>query len=306
MKLPDKFVHIMKNIHKEKAEEWLKNFDKMIAGYEARWQLSIQEPFDLSFNFVAPAIRKDGQEVVLKVVLSSKEFRAELETLKQMKGQNMVELLEFDLEEEVMILERLRPGDTLGVLEDDEEAARIASQLMKTIWVPAKEETEIDTVFDRENSLKRIAHNNPDGFGPISKPTIEEALKIFEMLNGDIKNPYLLHGDLHHYNILRSGDSWTVIDPKGLIGDREYDVIQYLLNKLPETNVKETIEKRIDIFVEELDLDKQRLLLRGFSHAVLSTCWTIEDGNFSEAFLETINVFKELCKEFGKNNIINL
>ncbi|ANX11728.1 hypothetical protein ABE41_006880 [Fictibacillus arsenicus] len=300
MRLPDKFVRTMKSIHKENANEWLRNFDKMVADYEERWELKVQDPFDLSYNFVAPAIRNNGEEVVLKVVLSRKEFLTELETIKRMKGKGMVKLLEYDTEIGVMILERLSPGVMLAEIESDEEAARIASQIMKSLWIAAPVGTNIQTVTDREYSLKRIIQNNPDGFEQISKETLQEALLIFEQLNSEISNPYLLHGDLHHYNILKDGDSWVAIDPKGLIGDREYDVIQYLLNKLPETNVKDTIEKRIDIFVKELNLDKKRLLLRGFSHAVLSTCWTIEDGNYNEAFLSTIDVFNELL---SKENI---
>ncbi|OOE12447.1 aminoglycoside phosphotransferase family protein [Fictibacillus arsenicus] len=297
MRLQDKFVQILKNIHKDKADEWLNNFDKMISLYEQKWGLTIHDPFDLSFNFVAPATRNNGEEAVLKAVLSDKEFRAELEVLQLMKGKGMVELLEYDLDQGVMILERLRPGHTLADIKDDEEAAYIASQIMKNLWVAAPKNSNMETVVDRENSLKRIARQHPNGFGLIAKEKIEEALKLFEQLNREKNQPYLLHGDLHHYNILKNGDSWTAIDPKGLIGDREYDVIQYLLNKLPETKVKETIEKRINIFVKELDLDKERVLLRGFSHAVLSTCWTIEDGNFNEKFLRTIEVFQELCKE---------
>jgi streptomycin 6-kinase len=300
MRLPEKFINTMKSIHKEKAEVWLKNFDKVTSDYEKRWELKIQEPFDLSYNFVAPAIRNNGEEVVLKVVLSRKEFLAELETIKLMKGKVMVELLEYDVDSRIMILERLSPGITLAEIDSEEEAVWIAAQIMKRLWIAAPEGTDIQTVTDRENSLKRIIENNPDGFKQISKETLQKALLIFKQLNSQISNPYLLHGDLHHYNILKNGDSWVAIDPKGLIGDREYDVIQYLLNKLPETNVKDTIEKRIDIFVKELNLDKKRLLLRGFSHAVLSTCWTIEDGNYNEAFLSTIDVFNELL---SKENI---
>jgi streptomycin 6-kinase len=296
MRLPDKFVYTMKNIHKDNAEVWLKNFDQMVADCEERWELSIQEPFDLSYNFVAPAIRNNGQEVVLKVVLSRKEFLAELEAIKLMQGRGMVELIACDLDRGIMILERLNPGETLAILQDDEEATRIASKIMKRLWVPAPKDTQIQTLKDREDSLKRIFHNNPIGFGPILRETLQDAITVFEQLNKKVRNPYLLHGDLHHYNILKNRDSWTAIDPKGLIGDREYDVIQYLLNKLPEKKVKETIEKRVNIFVEELNLDKERVLSRGFSHAVLSTCWSIEDGNFSESQLNTIEAFKELCK----------
>jgi streptomycin 6-kinase len=96
MRLPDKFVQILKNIHKEKADEWLGNFDEMIALYEKKWGLTIHDPFDLSFNFVAPVTRNNGEEVVLKVVLSDKEFRAESEVLQLMQGKGMVDLLEYD------------------------------------------------------------------------------------------------------------------------------------------------------------------------------------------------------------------
>ncbi|MCM3718058.1 aminoglycoside phosphotransferase family protein [Fictibacillus phosphorivorans] len=299
MRLPDRFIQTLKHIHKERAEEWLCNFGNQMALFEQKWGLSIHEPFDLSFNFVAPATRKNREEVVVKAVLSDKEFRRELEVLKRMKGSGMVKLLEYDQDQGVMLLERLRPGYTLAEVEDEEEAARIASHIMKSLWVTASHHSDIETVMDRENSLKRIARQHTHGFGPISSELICTALKVFKQLNREIQEPYLLHGDLHHYNILKNGHSWMAIDPKGLIGDREYDVIQYLLNNLPETNQKEIIEKRIHIFVEELDLVKERVLLRGFSHAVLSTCWTVEDGNFNEKFFGTIEIFQELCRQSG-------
>jgi streptomycin 6-kinase len=107
---------------------------------------------------------------------------------------------------------------------------------------------------------------------------------------------YLLHGDLHHYNILTAArEPWLAIDPKGLIGDREYDVIQYLLNKLPNGDSTHVIEKRIDIFVKELNLDKKRMLSWGFAHSVLATCWTVqEDGRYNEPFFDAIHIFKRL------------
>ena len=33
----------------------------------------------------------------------------------------------------------------------------------------------------------------------------------------------VLHGDMHHANVLDSERGWLAIDPKGLIGDRGYD-----------------------------------------------------------------------------------
>ena len=42
---------------------------------------------------------------------------------------------------------------------------------------------------------------------------------IFNELCADCSNDIILHGDLHHDNILQSDTSWSVIDPHGYIGD---------------------------------------------------------------------------------------
>ncbi|MFG6494643.1 aminoglycoside phosphotransferase family protein [Fictibacillus sp. UD] len=293
--LPETFIKTITGIHGDKASEWLENFEQLIANCEKRYHLHIQEPFNLSYNFVAPAVRKDGKEVVVKIVLSIHQFETELKALQLMASKSAVKVLEYEAEHGIMILERLYPGHTLAEVDDDEEAAQIAANVMKELIVLAPLHSNLPTVVDRENSLKRIYRNHINGYGPIPKETIEEALHIFGRLNDSIKKQYLLHGDLHHYNILKNGESWVAIDPKGLIGDREYEVVQYLLNKLPENNVEEITEKRIDIFVEKLNLDKERVLLRAYSHAVLATCWTVEDGNYSENFFRTIQMFKNLC-----------
>ncbi|MNI09084.1 Aminoglycoside/hydroxyurea antibiotic resistance kinase [compost metagenome] len=147
-----------------------------------------------------------------------------------------------------------------------------------------------------ESKLEHIYQSCTNSVGPISKETLQEAMETYQIMNKMSEKPYLLHGDLHHYNMLMDNSlSWVAIDPKGLIGDREYDVIQFLLNKLPNENLTEVIEKSIDIFVAELGLDKQKMLRWGFSHTVLATCWTVEeDGSYHKTFFEAISAFKQL------------
>ncbi|MED1864447.1 aminoglycoside phosphotransferase family protein [Fictibacillus nanhaiensis] len=299
-KFPDTFIKQITSVHGEKASEWLSHFDEILADCEKNYDLHIQQPFNLSYNFVAPASRSDGSEVVLKIVVDQKEFEAELRSLQLLLGESTVKLLAFERERGIMILERIQPGQTLAEIEDDDKATLIAANVMKKLMIPAPVNSNVPNVLDRENSLKRI-YQNYNSYQPVSKATIEEALFITEGLNTSIEKPYLLHGDLHHYNILGNGDSWTVIDPKGLIGDREYEVVQYLLNKLPEHGVEEITEiteKRIDIFVDVLNLNKERVLLRAYSHAVLATCWTIEDGQVHNNFFNTIQVFNNLVRKY--------
>lgn len=296
--LPKQFVNTIKAVHKEKGEKWLAEFDGLISECENRWQMEIMPSFDLSYNFVAPAKRRDGKDLVIKLAVPSEEFHIEVEALTLFNGCGIVKVIDVDSEKGVLILERLIPGTTLALLENDEEATYIASQLMKKLWMPTPISSRIPTTAGRERELLRIIQDNPNGIGPIPIEILQEALETYTEMNRTMDQPFLLHGDLHHYNILKStSQSWLAIDPKGLIGEREFDVIQFLLNKLPAENIAAVIDKRINIFVEELGLDRKRILSWGFAHSVLATCWTIEEGNkYNETFFKMIYTFKYLTK----------
>lgn len=301
LQLSDKYINNITFIHKEKGKEWLRNLPDLISYCEKRWKLKVQDIFELSFNFVAAAVFADGTEAVLKLSIPSKDFTYELEALKQFKNHNrkMVQLLDYDLDKGIILLERLKPGQMLASLEDDEQATRIAASVLKELWIPAVEDFTLPTTKEREASLIAIREKHPNGLGPIPAQWLEEAELMFNKLHATSTEPYLLHGDLHHYNILSKNDYWMVIDPQGLIGEREYDLIQYLLNKLPEKDSAEVIKRRIDIFVEELGLIKERIIMWGVAHSILSTSWSVEDDeNYSVSFYQGISVFRELYHDW--------
>ncbi len=61
---------------------------------------------------------------------------------------------------------------------------------------------------------------------------------------------WVVHGDLHHHNILRHGARYVAIDPKPYLADREYDVASFLWN--PMGNLMDDADatrQRIDAFV---------------------------------------------------------
>jgi streptomycin 6-kinase len=296
--LPDVYTNNIKFVHKEKGQVWLDNLAKLINDCEKRWNIKVlDEPFELSFNFVAAAIFADGREAVLKLSVPSQDFLNELEALKRFK-QKMVQLLDYDEEKGIILLERLKPGKMLSTIDDDEVATRIAASVLKELWIPIGEDCSLPTTKNREASLIAIRRENPSGLGPISAQMLEDAEYFFKKMNETSIQSYLLHGDLHHYNILSKNNSWMVIDPQGLIGEREYDLIQFLLNKLPEKDCKEVIKKRIDIFAEELGLNKERILMWGIAHSILSTAWSVEDNeNYSNSFFQGIQAIREIYQD---------
>jgi len=97
-----------------------------------------------------------------------------------------------------------------------------------------------------------------------------------------MREPVLLHGDLHHDNILAAErQPWLAIDPKGLVGEPEYEVGALLRNPMPGLlaipHPERVLARRLDILAESLGFDRDRLRAWGLAQAVLAAWWSIED-----------------------------
>ncbi|HYJ89065.1 MAG TPA: aminoglycoside phosphotransferase family protein [Pyrinomonadaceae bacterium] len=111
---------------------------------------------------------------------------------------------------------------------------------------------------------------------------LARAENIFAELNASTEDRVILHGDLHHANILFSAKGeWLAIDPKGIIGDPGYEVGPFMLNQLPnnlsESATMEILSQRLSVFSDELHIGRERLGRWAFCHAVLSAVWDLEE-----------------------------
>ena len=97
----------------------------------------------------------------------------------------------------------------------------------------------------------------------------------------------VLHGDLHHFNVLRSGDGWLAIDPKGVVGERAYEPGALLRNPWPglldEPDPTGVLRRRSAQLAETLNLDLERVRAWAYVQALLAAAWCVEDG-FDPAF----------------------
>ena len=113
------------------------------------------------------------------------------------------------------------------------------------------------------------------------KGLVEKAESLFADLLATEGPPLLLHGDLHHENILASErDPWLAIDPKGVVGEAAYETAALLHNPveaLHGPDPKSLLERRLDVLAEELGLERARVRAWGLAQAVLAAYWTLED-----------------------------
>jgi streptomycin 6-kinase len=90
----------------------------------------------------------------------------------------------------------------------------------------------------------------------------------------------VLHGDLHHGNLLDFGTrGWLAIDPKGLIGERGFDFANIFCNPdLAVATAPGRLARQASVVAESAQLDRSRLLRWILAYAGLSAAWTLSQG----------------------------
>lgn len=288
----------------QEGVEWLGRLPSILADCERRWSLRLGPPFQaLSYNYAAPAVRADGSTVVVKVCVADRDFATEVEALRLYGGVGAVRLYDFDLDSGVMLLEHLKPGVMLSSVESDEEATSIAASVMRRIWRPPPAEHPFPHVSDWARGMEKLRARFDGGSGPFPERVVQKAEGLFAELFASMAAPVVLHGDLHHFNIL-SGERqpWLAIDPKGIIGEPAYETGAFIRNPIPDIysapNMRRLLDWRIRLFADELAFDPVRVYGWATAQAVLSAWWTFEDngGLLTDGFLAGVSFAETLAE----------
>ena len=293
--LPERFKQTVSTTWGEPGALWLRGLPGLLEDCARRWSLTLALPFpNLTFHYVAPAVMADGTKAVLKVGVPGPDLRREAAALRVFDGRGSVRLLESDTEAGLLLLERLRPGTVLTTLADeahDDAATTIAASVMRGLWRPAPPGHDFPTVADWGMAFARLRERFGGGTGPLPAAQVERAEALFAELLASSAAPVLLHGDLHHDNILSAQrQPWLAIDPKGLVGEPAYEVGALLRNLWTDRhrhqNPARMLERRAQRLAEELELDPVRVRDWAIAQVVLSAVWGVEDndGGWEGAF----------------------
>lgn len=134
-----------------------------------------------------------------------------------------------------------------------------------------------------ENQFQHISHWLAILDQDINIPPtyLQKAHNLKNHLLSTSSKEVLLHGDLHHDNILSHKNSWIAIDPKGIIGDPAYEIAAFIRNPIPDllmmSDPKDIIEKRIHLFADLLKISSQRIIQWNFVQSALAWAWSLED-----------------------------
>lgn len=323
-KPPRAFRNTISSLYGAEGRAWLAGLPALVGAYADAHGLTVGEPYPLSYNFVASADAADGTGYVIKAAPPGAETAArEAAVLAAWQGRGATRLHHHDPDARIMLLERAEPGYTAetladstwppraadpGIKPDDVAATRALAAAMRGLWQPAPEALAVpgttDTVripevieyaedFDWYADTHRTA-------GPLDPDLFAAARGLFRDLASAPHAGLLLHGDLHHGNLLHAtrggAPTWLAIDPKGLRGDPGFDTAVMLWNPglLPcrstGCGAAHLLDSRTGVLAEELDgavpgadLGREMLTMWGFVVAVLSAVWDVQDDTLPES-----------------------
>jgi streptomycin 6-kinase len=245
----------------------------------AQWNVTLAETLETQTSLLGFGVRA-GERVVLKLIKGVHDELHSGKVLRAFDGSGAVRVLEEEIG--AVLLERLEPGDQLVSLVncgDDDKATTILAGVIEKLAGHTAPEV-CPTVAEWGKGFDwYLAHGEGQ---PISHGLVREARTVYEELVSSQRETMLLHGDLQHYNVLfdqRRG--WVAIDPKGVVGELEYEIGALQRNPGEQPDLlsdRATVERRLKILTGLLPLDPARTLKWAFAQAILSAIWTVEDG----------------------------
>lgn len=279
------------NLYGNKGKQWLANLPSLVKQMETVYGLSSLKPVkNLSYNYVLSGFQ-GLQPIILKLGLDIKGLAREAYALKAFSGYGVVSLIAE--EHGMLLLKRAISGESLKLYfpENDNDAIQIMCSCLKRLHqAPVPKVNSFSHIQDWLMVL--------DKSYPIRTHYLNKARQLRDNLLSTSAATVLLHGDLHHDNILQNSTNWIVIDPKGVLGEPTFEVAAFIRNPIPELlrleNTLPIINHRIISIAKILDLSASRIREWCFVQSVLAWIWALEDNCAVEDFKQLTYLFDKV------------
>ena len=233
----------------------------------------------------------EGEPAVLKVGFPHVEGVWEAVGLESWGGHLAPAVLRQDAWTWSLLLERLEPGNQLLHAAIPAEAALVAAAELYREFSSRPVPPGVATLPDimhayLVNARARLPGQAQDLARLDATAILELGLAEAEALAATDGASAFLHGDYNPGNVLSSGSGWKVIDPKPMLGDREFDVfplIEQLGSPFSAADPLELIEGRLLEVTRIVDCDPARTARWCFARSALNLSWWLEDGNHASA-----------------------
>lgn len=265
------------------GREWLRQLPAHVKACVDRWSLQLEPPYaESNVSIVFPVALEDESRAVLKIQFPPPECEHEAEALRRWNGLGVVRLFDHDPEHHALLLERCEPGAPLSGIHAD-EALEVLIELLPKLWIHADkpftslQDESIGWAEQIPLSWERAGH-------PFEMELLDAALQALDAIRETQGKQVLLHQDLHGDNVLRAArQPWLIIDPKPLVGEREFTVAPIVRAREFGHSRKSVID-RLNKLTSTLGLDRERARLWALAQTL---AWAFEGDRAIEQHVDT-------------------
>ncbi len=244
----------------------------MFSHWLTRWNLQADgAPIQTHSSRLLPVLC-DGRPLMLKLALVEEERRG-ADLMQWWNGNGAAKVVAHH--NEALLMERACGAKNLLHMakhSQDDEASQIICRVVTQLHIHREETTPpLETLHQRFNALRQAASHGS---------LMSLCCSVAETLLSSPQDEMVLHGDIHHGNILDFGErGWLAVDPKGLFGESGYDYANLFCNpELSTCTQRERFLRQLIVVTQAANLDRQRLLMWIMAYAGLSAAWFLEDN----------------------------
>lgn len=262
---------------------WLERVPDLVKECAEEWGLRLGEPYLAgAAGYTVRADLPDGAPAVLKLIFPHRESEHEAEALALWNGEGAVRLLEHDEGRSAMVIERCEPGTRLAEIDAD-AALDVLIGLLQRLWKTAGE--PFHTLANEAGWWVEYLPREWERAGrPFERSILDAASDALLELSSSQGEQVLLHQDLHAENVLAAQrEPWLVIDPKPLVGEREFSVAP-IVRSFELGARREDVLHRLDRLTSELGLDRERARWWTIGQTV---AWAF-DSAYQDQHLQTV------------------
>jgi streptomycin 6-kinase len=235
--------------------------------------------------------------VILKVNRDSVELASEYNMLIEMAGECSCKVFAYDAEQGILIEERITPGTVLRKEEAAEVRVNHFLNVFRNIHKRIDNDQSAITYLDWLRKAEDFCMNHK--LDKLITNNMHIARCIGEELFCKYDDRVLLHGDLHHDNMIRNDKGiYYMIDPKGVIGPEIFDLPRYILNEMDyvsESVCKNHVFQIAEMISSKTEYPLNDIIKLFFMEVMLANVWCIEDDE--EPCRNQIQIAEELIND---------
>lgn len=260
--------------------------EAVFAEHVLRWNLVPDgEPITTHASRLLP-VRQFGAAAMLKLAFEDEERRGP-DLMTWWAGEGAARVLAHD--GDAVLLERVEGTRSLAEMAwsgQDDEVSRIICSVAAKLHAPRARPLPELIALERWFAALAPQAAKHGGILALADATARELFAAPQDVG-------VLHGDLHHDNVLDGGErGWLAIDPKRLWGERGFEFANLFRNPdisepapfrpvqpVNVATVPGRLARQAHVVAAATGLDRTRLIKWVLAYCGLSAAWHLEDGN---------------------------